>query len=324
MNKRFPNHLTNYTDDEIEEAKLVFNCLKNADSFGHGDNLDTMILESEYDSIPCDTKYRNGYGEAINILENSIGSERIFLRHQVAKIHYGDNPVRIVVETGTNSTKIISAKHVLVTVSIGVLKLNLNSMFDPLLPDKKRTAINNMGFGKVVKIFMEYENPFWGINDQRKFYVGVNDSQYSQRNTVWTNGISNLYVDDQNPNVLMTVYVGDFAKEIEEMDPEDLTTELTNFLRNLFGDLTISRPKSVITSKWVSNPLIRGAYSYSSFASISSDYLTIADSIPDNINPKIFFAGEATDSRRYSTVHGARFTGIREAEKILNHYSKRS
>ena len=37
--------------------------------------------------------------------------------------------------------------------------------------------------------------------------------------------------------------------------------------------------------------------------------------------PRILFAGEATHPTSWSTVHGARGTGIREAERLIKFYS---
>jgi hypothetical protein len=37
--------------------------------------------------------------------------------------------------------------------------------------------------------------------------------------------------------------------------------------------------------------------------------------------PFLLFAGEATHSKHFSTVHGAYFTGVRESDRILNSFS---
>lgn len=256
--------------------------LENADSLDHGDNLDTVTLNDQYDRIPCDTKYRNGSVEAINVFADSTGYERIYLNHKIAKINSENSILKIIVKMCIYSTKNITIKHVLVPTSIGALKHNMASILSRPLPDKKWTAILNMGFGEVVKIYMEYETPFCGIDGHSKYHIGVNDSQYNQRNTIWTNGLSAFYMNEKNPNVLATVYIGDLIIKFEEIDSEQLITELTNLLRYFLGDQSIPRPKSLVLSQWVSNPLIRGKYSHLSFKSIPSDYITKADSIQDN------------------------------------------
>jgi monoamine oxidase len=44
---------------------------------------------------------------------------------------------------------------------LGYLKLHHNKLFKPPLPQNKMDAIENMGFGKVNKIFLYFEKPYW-------------------------------------------------------------------------------------------------------------------------------------------------------------------
>ena len=39
---------------------------------------------------------------------------------------------------------------------------------------------------------------------------------------------------------------------------------------------------------------------------------------PNDANPRLMFAGEATHPNFWSFMHGARESGIREAQRILN------
>lgn len=56
------------------------------------------------------------------------------------------------------------ADHVIVTVSLGVLKENYKSLFIPQLPHMKVNAIEGLSFGAVDKIYLEFERPFWDEN----------------------------------------------------------------------------------------------------------------------------------------------------------------
>ena len=53
--------------------------------------------------------------------------------------------------------------HVIVTVPLGFLKKN-PKFFTPKLPKEKRGAIKYLGFGNVIKVFLEYEKPWWEPN----------------------------------------------------------------------------------------------------------------------------------------------------------------
>jgi monoamine oxidase len=55
----------------------------------------------------------------------------------------------------------LTADYVLFTASVGVLKTNALSMFDPPLSGDKLAVIDRMGFGTVDKIYLEYDQPFW-------------------------------------------------------------------------------------------------------------------------------------------------------------------
>lgn len=87
--------------------------------------------------------------------------------------------MQVLCEDGTKH----NADHLIITVSLGVLKeklvaltirienqyriyKNINffrqeSMFSPQLPEIKQNAINGIGFGTVDKIFLMFSEPFW-------------------------------------------------------------------------------------------------------------------------------------------------------------------
>ncbi len=71
--------------------------------------------------------------------------------------HTKDPAVTITCSDGT----ILDADHVIVTVSLGVLKERHLQMFNPSLPSKKVAAIEGLVLGTVDKIYLEFEKPFW-------------------------------------------------------------------------------------------------------------------------------------------------------------------
>lgn len=73
---------------------------------------------------------------------------------------------------------------------------------------------------------------------------------------------------------------------------------------------------------WYTNPHFRGTYSYQT-PKINkrnpSVEVILAEPIRNKENkPVLLFAGEATHSHFYSTVHGAIETGYREADRIIH------
>ncbi|KAK8550310.1 hypothetical protein V6N12_039026 [Hibiscus sabdariffa] len=86
----------------------------------------------------------------------------------------------------------------------------------------------------------------------------------------------------------------------------------------------------VLKTKWGSDPLFLGSYSYVAVGSSGADLDTMAEPVPKtgssgldhgvNHPLQILFAGEATHRTHYSTTHGAYFSGLREANRLLQHY----
>ncbi|XP_039024276.1 probable polyamine oxidase 5 [Hibiscus syriacus] len=86
----------------------------------------------------------------------------------------------------------------------------------------------------------------------------------------------------------------------------------------------------VLKSKWGNDPLFLGSYSYVAVGSSGADLDTMAEPLPKICGSEldqgvhyplqILFAGEATHRTHYSTTHGAYFSGLREANRLLQHY----
>jgi spermine oxidase len=69
----------------------------------------------------------------------------------------GPKSVQVTVEGGGK----IMADHVIFTASLGVLKKHHKTLFTPSLPESNIKAIKYSGFGTLVKIFLEFDKPFW-------------------------------------------------------------------------------------------------------------------------------------------------------------------
>lgn len=77
------------------------------------------------------------------------------------------------------------------------------------------------------------------------------------------------------------------------------------------------------SSRWYTNKHFRGSYS---FHGIEADKRKVyskqlAEPVYNVKNsPVILFAGEATHSKYYSTVHGAIESGFRESDRLISLY----
>lgn len=82
---------------------------------------------------------------------------------EVNKIEWSEDPNKnVIVKCVDGST--FEAKHVIVTVPLGVLKANHKTLFSPSLPPITVNAIEAIQFGTNNKIMLEFRTPFWPEN----------------------------------------------------------------------------------------------------------------------------------------------------------------
>ncbi|PON50469.1 FAD/NAD(P)-binding domain containing protein [Parasponia andersonii] len=253
------------------------------------------------------------------------------------------------------------ADHVIVTVSLGVLKAGVHEdsgMFNPPLPSFKTQAISRLGFGVVNKLFLQlspthdrkgqdfHNFPFL----QMVFHRG--DSQLRHEKVPWwMRKTASMFPIYENSNVLLSWFAGKEALELESLKDEQIisgvSTTISSFLSKpsyhkgnpsshevLTNGNVSSEDKfgvkvtKVLRTHWGNDPLFMGSYSYVAVGSSGEDLDRMAEPLPritsqgSSVSPplQLLFAGEATHRTHYSTTHGAYFSGLREANRLLQHY----
>lgn len=98
--------------------------------------------------------------EFLQHLRAGVPDDQIILNKPVAQVVRNGPAELFPVTVKCVDGQEILAHHVIITVSLGVLKSNLQ-MFEPMLSDKKRHAIRVAGFGTVGKVLLQFEEPFW-------------------------------------------------------------------------------------------------------------------------------------------------------------------
>ncbi len=99
-----------------------------------------------------------GYHGVTSVLSEDVP---IQLNHAVTSIKLLDNGEEV--EVTCENGKRVHAEHVVVTVSLGVLKANLIE-FVPDLPKPKKEAITRIGFSNYHKIYIEFSEAFWDMS----------------------------------------------------------------------------------------------------------------------------------------------------------------
>jgi len=156
--------------------------------------------------------------------------------------------------------------------------------------------------GSVNKYLCIWDDVFW---DNDLNYIGY---------TPETKGKFNYFLNASrfiDANALMTFSFGKYSEQIETLPDAEIQTEIMKHLRNIYGD-NIPEPRQLLRTKWVSDPFTFGSYSFAT-KGISSDAF---EAFEENIDGKVFFAGEHTHKDYRGTVHGAYLSGLREAEKV--------
>ncbi|MFS7965267.1 putative non-specific polyamine oxidase [Helianthus anomalus] len=315
-------------------------------------NLD-YSAESEYVMCPGEEiTIAKGYSSIIESLASVLPCGVIQLNKKVKTVEWqqpeclmgdkdGDSrPVKIHFLDGTS----MSADHVIVTVSLGVLKAGIFNdendsgvfKFNPPLPNHKTEAISRLGFGVVNKLFLKLSPDFNLDVDRFPFLQMVfhkSDDQVKNPKIPWwirkTASLSPIY---KRSSVLLSWFAGEEALKLEELSDEvildEVSTTVSSFFSHKKGYGNVKFDK-VLKSRWASDPLFMGSYSYIAVGSSIGDMDSLAEPLPNTTvfestsgSPpfQILFAGEATHRTHYSTTHGAYFSGIREANRLLQHY----
>ena len=75
---------------------------------------------------------------------------------------------------------------------------------------------------------------------------------------------------------------------------------------------------SELRHKWTEDPLSQGAYSCPGLGSRQADYESLMRAEPrGERRPRVLLAGEHSQPRHWSFLHGARLAGIQQADKIV-------
>ncbi|KAJ7394385.1 hypothetical protein OS493_000194 [Desmophyllum pertusum] len=170
----FQCYLDSCTSDTAATKKLkvnLFSFLEERECNSSGCNsLHDLNLEDFGEYVDLDGSnfcpIPGGYDRISKALAAGLNRDCVHFEHEVTQINWlassesdapkSRYPVKIICGNG----KTFDADHVIVTVSLGILKEQHMKLFSPSLPTDKINAIQDLGFGYVGKIFLEFEKPF--------------------------------------------------------------------------------------------------------------------------------------------------------------------
>ncbi|XP_075212126.1 peroxisomal N(1)-acetyl-spermine/spermidine oxidase-like [Lycorma delicatula] len=326
---RINQELNNFPRNQQEDAARIMFGLTNKINNRWGADLSDLCVEmfGSFKKVSGETVgLSSGFSAVLAPLLHNIPSNSIDYCKTVKKVQWGDNvcesKARAVVST--NDDIKYFADFVVITTSLGVLKKQANMLFSPLLPIEKLQAIQKLGFGNVTKIFMEYKNPFW-IPKQGPIKFARSKEELKRRDS-WMKGLNCLEELPGSKHILLGIVAGSYADEVEETPDTTIAESLTYMLRKVCKDDTLPYPSSILKSKWRSSPHFVGTNCYFRVGSTIGHMKDLMSPVPDknqgknksDSTPVIFFAGEATSPQFFSTVHGARLSGLKAAQDIID------
>ncbi|KAH9492971.1 hypothetical protein Btru_024011 [Bulinus truncatus] len=271
-----------------------------------------------------------GFSAILDIVKRGITDDKIKLNSPVKQIHYGDSnlapgiqcPEGMVCIECENGD-VYYADHVIVTVSLGVLKSIGEKMFSPALPSKKLESIRRLGFGVVNKVILVFDGPVLEKPIHRVHLAW--DPALSIAENIKERWFRKIYsLEVVHDNCLVGWLSGKEAQFLETMTDEEIFQDMKEVIKTYLKSQSNNIPNltKVMRTSWGSNQYTQGSYSFIRVGASQEDIANLKYPLLKNLGdgikkPIVLFAGEATHPSFYSTTHGALLTGNREAARII-------
>ena len=311
-----------FLDQHLNEDKYK-SIRETARSFAEGydvadiKRVSTFALIGEWKDFGQTDSYhvKGGHIKLANFLSEEIkklGGE-IFLSTVVKEICWKKDYVEVIDNKGES----FSASKVLITVPLGVLQSKSNQKahinFSPNLPDKIEAA-KSIGFGTVIKVFLEFKNAFWESSENHTRYAPklgflISDTPFT---AWWTQ------LPDKTP--LLTAWLaGPNAEKYKNNSEDEMIAIALDALSYIFNTKNSFLAENLCAGKvvnWQRNPFSLGAYSYATVESAAAKKI-----LTQPAEDTIFFAGEAlSEGTVMGTLEEALASGIKTAKELLGSF----
>ncbi|XP_049542685.1 spermine oxidase-like [Anopheles darlingi] len=217
------------------------------------------------------------------------------------------------------------ADHIILTVSLGVLKANHRTMFTPAVPSLQRNAIEAIYFGTINKILLHFDTPipaqFGNVVHLLWYQKDLEALRASQH--AWAEAVATISLVDGKPNALCAWLNGAEGRAAEKLPDATVQEGLLHLLKVFASNMEFGNVQAILRSNWSSNRLFLGSYSSRSMDTerLQTGAKYLATPLADSEGkPVVLFAGEATNQKHFGTVQGAIESGQREAKRLLDLY----
>lgn len=325
---------------------------------------DAMVLNGYETVFKCELNEIVKAAKARDVNELLRGDNplvSINLDHVVYKIQWDSKTKEIHVFSKTNNQiNEFTSKYLIFTAPISILKLKdpkeIGAIeWSPKLPTRFVNALEKVSFSNLGKVFFEFPEVFWGLENDRMVSVPNVDEDYFKACLSDSENIisyqfevkrSDMLISDSDPipnGLDYTVLFLNIARAVgKPIILALISSPLTQYIERKCSDVVfevfkpvfarvsglkeceIPKPTEIKTSKWSADPFIRGSYTG----------VTVGDNLEDllkqMLNPseifdgsnRVRFAGEGVIDYGNGCAHGAWNTGIREASYIIKKIKK--
>ncbi|WP_347159481.1 flavin monoamine oxidase family protein [Pontibacter chitinilyticus] len=266
---------------------------------------------------------KGGYGQAMQFLAEEVRAAggAIHLGCVVQQVRWQQGLVEVQDAQGNTYT----ARQVLVTVPLGVLLSEPGSIghihFSPALPAPYHVALQQLGFGPVIKMLLEFKTCFWddlALQNQVRQMPELSFllSDASPVPTWWT------HLPAKTP--LLTGWLaGPNATQLQHLSEEALLAKALESLAYIFQTSTALLEAQLVAARvvnWAADPFARGAYAYATVQTAAACQVLVQP-----LAGTLYFAGEALfTGHAMGTVEAALASGKQAAQRMLSDEQKTS
>lgn len=291
-----------YSDDQHMELRFIIQDFAEGFDLADITQASVFALKAEWEN-EHGQQYRivGGYRKLAEHLHHLIERHggKIYHNTAVNEVKWKENEVTVFTMDGQE----FEGSKLVVTASPHVLQ-SVKIVFDPAL-DGYLSNMSQLGFGSVIKIFLEFEELFWQEHEKNTGFV-ISDQNVP---TWWT--------QSDNENYLLTGWLGGpEVMPLITVSEEEIIEMGLQSLSNIYG-IGMDKLRSILVASkaihWANEEWIMGGYSYSTLQSNTAKKL-----VKMPVEHTIFFAGEALyEGSAPGTVEAALVNGQEAAERIL-------
>ncbi|MEO8061234.1 MAG: NAD(P)/FAD-dependent oxidoreductase [Pseudomonadota bacterium] len=281
--------------DALPEGGEWTNYIRIIGGFISGASLERLSVADylAYDEASSKNNWRTPAGFGAVVAQSFPAAVALRLGTPVESVSLDESGVTLATQAGA-----VHARAVILTVSTAVLAGEHLKLPAELAP--WRAAAARLPLGRNEKLFFEI----------------VGDSPFAPESQVLGNPrdarSGSYYIRPLGSHVIEGFFGAEGARMVEESGSEAAFDFAIEQLCALFGSDIRAALRPLAASNWTQMNYIGGAYSYA-----LPGHAAARKTLAMPFDSRVFFAGEATSARDFSTAHGAYESGVRAADEFI-------